>query len=136
MDAEAAKTYQHDLTVLQGTAPTMVTMPDMHLCHYITDEQLDMLSMLEDEPAREACLLMAGIAVGSLIPAFTALMKFSDNKMQAVDLFQFGLFLLSAAIAGLTGWVWKRRSTARPKMVKEIRARPKVTVRITSAESA
>jgi|GEM_PF-6646301 hypothetical protein len=131
---EAAETYQHPMVIPAGFSSTTVTLPDQYLCHYITDEQLDMLGMLENEPVREICLASAGALVGSLTPGIIGLVHLANEpeNFTLADMISMLVLITATVLTVVTGLAWVMRAKAKPKLVATIRARPKVSVRISN----
>src|SRR4051812_5669290 len=74
--ADAPAAFLAPMVMPAGMNAAEVTLPGLYLCHYITDEQLETLGTMEQEPVREICLAAIGVFFGSLVPALVGLWHF------------------------------------------------------------
>ncbi len=123
-------------TLSDGAMTTNVTLPTEQLCHYIRDDELDSITEFGREPIAEICLLAAGSALGSLIPAINGIARWytSDSAMSAASLVALLQFVASIAVTLVTGYLWRRRRGVKQSLVDEIKGRPKIPMRVVHSE--
>lgn len=107
---------------------TEVTLSPSSLCHYITDEELESLGEMQQDPVKDICLWAMGGFVGAVIPAFDGLSRFGDvqHPMSKTDLASMFIATATLAIAVVTGILWHRKAKSKQGAVSTIRSRPKV----------
>lgn len=108
--------------------PTFVTLPSERLCHYITDDELDGIGQMQHEPVMEIFLVAIGAFIGLIIPGIEAVGKFLSDKATLLDLATLMVLTLSLGVAGVTGFLWNKRSSNRKNLVGTIRDRKRVPV--------
>lgn len=109
---------------------TEVTLSPTKLCHYITDEELEGLSEMNQDPTKDIFLVSVGAFVGAITPAYDGLCRFGNaaHPMTATDLVSLLVAVAMLAIAIVTGILWNRKSSAKGNAISVIRGRPKMEV--------
>lgn len=107
---------------------TEVTLSPSALCHYITDDELEGLSEMQQDPVKDICLWAMGGLVGAIVPAYDGLSRFGDalHPMTKTDLVSMFVASMTFAVAIVTGVLWYRKSKSKQNAVDAIRSRPKV----------
>ena len=121
-----------------GVNNTEVTLPDGNLCHYITDNELEAIGQMQQEPVMEICLAATGVFFGSLAAAWDGLARFGDvaNPTTWTDMLSIFLAFAALGIGSVTGWLWHVRLKGRKDMVQTIRDRPRIPVEVANANAA
>ena len=57
---------------------TEVTLSPSALCHYISDDELEGLSEMQQDPVKDICLWALGGFVGAITPAYDGLSRFGN----------------------------------------------------------
>lgn len=127
-----------DGAMLLPNSLTEVTLPDGALCHYITDNELERLGEMRQEPVMEICLAATGVFFGSVVPAIDGLLRFGAkaNPTTVTDMLTICLAVAALGIAAVTALLWHIRRRGRDNLIGTIRRRPRVPVETAYAQPA
>lgn len=127
--------FQHAQAGSPSSHPTYVlstTHPEALGRHDISDEELEMVTQSPPDRLWEAMFTSAGVALGSSVPAITAvwsaylrgLFGFAAKPLSAEDALQVVLFAAAVAVTVVCWHATKGRQSAVDKLKDDIRARP------------
>lgn len=111
---------------------TEVTLSPTSLCHYITDDELEKLGQMQQEPVKDIFLASVGVFFGAVVPAASGVTRFGDttHPMTLIDAISIALAFIFLGVICVSGYLWFVKTKTQENFVETVRQRPKVAVRL------